>query len=247
MAPRILVLLTFLLAGCNGQVRDYIGSRADITASQFVRYGLNVNQAQCMGARIGEVLTPLQLRKFARAAGALRQGQGHPAPLTLRDLTWVANTMGDAAVPRALLRADSACGITGAQVYASELQRADELARREAEAAAAAAAAANAPRATTWLNLGAAGSGQAIAVDAATLVQDGDTRTAWFRMTDPGAAASPDVYLLLLDCAHRTINARARERRAADGSVAERVDYPDNPLPVEGGTVMEIAFLSMCT
>jgi hypothetical protein len=248
MVPRILVLLIFLLAGCMGQVRDFVGSRADITWGQFVRYGLNANQSRCMGERIGEALTPLQLRRFARAAGALRQGEGHPAPLTLRDLIWVANTMGDAAVLRALLRADSACGVTGAQVYAGALQRADELARRQAEAAAAAAAAAaNAPRATTWLNLGAAGSGQSIAVDAATLVRDGDTRTAWFRMTDPGAAASPDVYLLLLDCAHRTINARARERRAADGSVAERVDYPDNPLPVEGGTVMEIAFLSLCT
>ena len=66
-------------------------------------------------------------------------------------------------------------------------------------------------------------------------------------MTDPGAPPSLDAYLLVIDCAHRTINAKARERRTAEGGVAERVDYPDNPLPVEGGTVMEIAFLSMCT
>ena len=67
-------------------------------------------------------------------------------------------------------------------------------------------------------------------------------------MTDPGASApSSDVYLLHIDCTGRTINARARERRTPDGAVAERVDYPDNPLAVEGGTVMEIAWLSMCT
>jgi hypothetical protein len=249
MMPRILVLLTFLLAGCMGQVRDFVGSRADITWGQFVRYGLNSNQARCMGERIGEVLTPLQLRRFTRAAGALSQGPAHPAALTLRDMIWVANTMGDAAVPRALDRADTACGVTAAETYARELQRADELARqRDAAAAAAAAAAASAPSAPNWLNLGAAGSGQSIAVDASTLVREGDHRTAWFRMTDPGAtAANPDAYLLAIDCTQHTINAKARERRAAEGSVAERIDYPDNPLAVEAGTVMEIAFLSMCT
>jgi hypothetical protein len=244
MSLRFVCLSALLLAGCAGQVRDFIGPVSGITSTQFIRYGLNVNQARCMGERLGQGLTPRQLRMFARAAGALRQGPGHPAPLAFRDLTWVANTMGDAAVPRALDRADAACGVTAARVYAEQLQRTEELARRQAEAQAAAAAA---PRASTWLNLGAAGSGQAIAVDAATLVQEGDRRTAWFRMTDPGAAASPDAYLLVIECGRRTINAKARERRAADGSVAERVDYPDNPLPVEAGTVMEIAFLSMCT
>jgi len=244
MSSRILLFLAFLLAGCAGQLRDYVGPRSSITQTQFIRYGLNVNQARCMGERIGESLSPRQLRLFARAAGALRQGTGHPAPLTPGDLLWVANTMGDGAVPRALERADTACGVSAAAAYAGQLQRVEELARRQAEAQAAAAAA---PRVSTWLNLGAAGSGQSIAVDAATLVQDGGRRTGWFRMTDPGAAASPDAYLLVIDCPHRTINARARERRAADGSVGERVDYPDNPLPVEGGTVMEIAFLSMCT
>ena len=104
------------------------------------------------------------------------------------------------------------------------------------------------PRPSTWLNLGAAGSGQSIAVDASTIEQEGPQRSAWFRMTDPGAGApSPDTFLLRIDCSHRTINARARQRHGPAGAVAEHVDYPDNPLPVEGGTVMEIAFLSLCT
>ena len=103
-------------------------------------------------------------------------------------------------------------------------------------------------RGPSWLNLGAAGSGQSIAIDATSIEQDGEQRSAWFRMTDPGAATpSGDTYLLDIDCAGRTINAKARERRDAAGAVTDRVDYPDSPLPVEGGTVMEIAWLSMCT
>ncbi|HEV2817147.1 MAG TPA: hypothetical protein VGW40_08005 [Allosphingosinicella sp.] len=242
---RFTLLALSLLAGCAGQVRDYVGPRSEITAPHFARYGLNPNQARCMGERLAGSLTPRQLRMFARAAGALRQGERHPAALTFRDMVWVANTMGDAAVPAALARADAACGVSAADAYARELREAEERAARQAEAA---AAAARAPRPSSWLNLGAAGSGQSIAVDAATIVREEGRRTAWFRLTDPGATApNPDVYLLVIDCAARTINAKARERRAADGSIADRVDYPDNPLPVEGGTVMEIAFLSMCT
>jgi hypothetical protein len=244
MSLRILAFLTLLLAGCAGQVRDFIGPPSSITSAQFIRYGLNVLQARCMGERLAQGLSPRQLRMFARAAGTVRQGREDPARLTRRDLVWVANAMGDAAVPRALARADALCGVTAAETYAREQQEAEARAAHQAEAT---AAAVSTPRASTWLNLGAAGSGQSIAVDASTLVEEGRTRTAWFRMTDPGTAASPDTYLLVIDCAHRTINARTRERRAPDGSVAERVDYPDNPLAVEGGTVMEIAFLSMCT
>jgi hypothetical protein len=99
----------------------------------------------------------------------------------------------------------------------------------------------------TWLNLGAAGSGQAIAVNASTIAQQGSRRTAWFRLTDPGATPSLDTFLLDVDCTHRTINAKAREHHDAAGAVAQHIDYPDNPLPVEAGTVMEIAWLSLCT
>jgi hypothetical protein len=242
MSPRIpFAIALALLAGCAGQLRDYVGPVSNITSPQFIRYGLNVADARCMGERLGDSLTPLQLRLFARTAGSVGQSGEGGARLTLRDLSRVANAMGDPAVPLALARADTACGVTAAQTLAREQQQAAERAQEQAQAAAVA------PRPATWLNLGAAGSGQSIAVDASTLVQDGNGRTAWFRMTDPGAPPSLDAYLLAIDCAHRTINAKARERRTAEGAVAERVDYPDNPLPVEGGTVMEIAFLSMCT
>lgn len=241
MLPALLSFL--LLAGCAGQLRDFVGPVSGITSPQLLRFGLNVDQARCVGERMGERLRPRQLRMFARAAGAVRQGFYDPARLTFRDLMWVANAMGDGQVPPALRHADTACGVTQAENYARETAQAEPPAR--------APAAAPAPGAPTprWLNLGAAGSGQSIAIDAATIEQAGEARSAWFRLTDPGAAAgaSPDTYLLHIDCARRTINAKARERRDPGGTVAQRVDYPDNPLPVEGGTVMEIAWLSLCT
>jgi hypothetical protein len=239
--PPPALLSVLLLAACAGQLRDYVGPISNITSPQMLRYGMNLAQARCMGERMGETLTPRQLRMFARAAGAVRQGYYDPARLTLRDLMWVANAMGDAAVPPALARADAACGVTAAADYARRVAEADAAARRPP------APPATAPRGQTWLNLGAARSGQTIAIDSSTLVQGPGTRTAWFRMTDPGAEPSRDSYLLLIDCAHRTINAKARERRDPAGAVTDHVDYPDNPLPIEGGTVMEIAFLSLCT
>jgi hypothetical protein len=228
------LILSLALAGCAGQLRDYVGPRSSIVSPQLLRYGLDVAQARCVGERLGAVLTPLQLRLFARAAGSVRQGYYEPGRLTMRDLAWVATTMEDREVRLSLDRANAACGVA--------------IVIREAAPPPVAAAAPPAPRPPTWLNLGAAGSGQSIAIDASTIEQEGQQRSAWFRMTDPGAGGpSVDTYLLRIDCAQRTINARTRRRVDAAGTALANVDYPDNPLPVEGGTVMEIAFLSLCT
>ena len=56
-----------------------------------------------------------------------------------------------------------------------------------------------------------------------------------------------DIFRLEIDCQAQTINATERRRVDANGEVVERRDYPDNPLPVEDGTVMRIAYLSLCT
>jgi len=237
----VLLAVSASLAGCAGQVRDYVGPRAQIVAPELLRFGVNPLQARCLGEHLDRALAPRQLRMFARALGSVRQSYADPLRYTFPDVMWVANAMGDAAVPRALGAADAACGVTQALDFARQTAEAEAARRRRTEQA-------SAPRPPAWLNLGAAPSGQAIAVDASTLVRDGDQRTAWFRMTDPGAAAPSDnAYLLRVDCARRTIDPKARERRSAAGEVSEHVDYPDNPLPVEGGTVMEIAFLSLCT
>lgn len=234
------LLLPALLAGCVGEVRDFIGPRASIVTPQLIRYGLNVPQTRCVGDRLGIGLRPKQLRLFSRAAGAARQGFYDPARFTTRDLVWVATTMRDQRVRAALAAALAACDVEVATQAAPP-------APAPAPVAAADAAAARAP---AWLNLGAAGSGQTIAIDAASLEQESTTRTAWFRMTDPGAGPSLHSYRLRIDCSHRTVTPLAHRLRDAAGAIADYREYApgeEPSSPVERGTVTEIAFLSLCT
>jgi hypothetical protein len=256
-----------LLAGCNGQVRDFIGERGSITEPQLLRFGLSAEQARCVSQRLATLLLPRQLRELVQRAAATREGFFAPPGLTPRDLMWVARTIDDREIVYYLERADQACGAllgsAPAQAQAApgapqhledgrivtvlgpgQLPPPDGVAP-SAGASGAIAAAAHVP---VWLNLGAAASGQAIAIDSATVVRAGVRRSAWFRLTDPGATApEPDSFLLDVDCTARTINAKARRRTDAAGAQTDYRDYPDNPLPVEGGTVMEIAWLSLCT
>lgn len=225
------LIAPLLLASCAGHLADYVGPRASIVSPQLIRYGFDLAQTRCVGDILGETLTPRQLRLFVRAAGAVRQGYFEPERLGTRDFLWVATTMRDPAVRRALDSALRACGVAVAVTPPPV----------------AAQTAGDAPRPPAWLNLGAAGSGQSIAIDAATIDQADTIRTAWFRLTDPGAAASSDIFRLEIDCAGRTINATERHRLDAEGAIVERREYPDNPLPVEEGTVMQIAYLSLCT
>lgn len=260
------------LTGCVGQLRDFVGPVHATTSPQLLRFGLDVQQSRCVGDKLGEQLRPRQLRMFARAASAVGAGWFEPGRLTVRDLLYLADHESDRAVKPALERAFGLCSVT---VPAPPPPRPEQVA----------AAAPATPAGPAWLNLGAATSGQLIAIDAATIRQDDSHRSAWFRLTDPpaaapapaeagathtgarsrahapasGPAASPptppsaptagarDSFLLEIDCARRTINAKARERRDAAGALLQHVDYPDNPLHVEGGTVMEIAWLSLCT
>lgn len=228
-----------LTAGCAGNVADFIGPRAPIITPQLSRYGLDAARTQCVGLRLGSSLTPLQLRKFARQASVVRQSFFGGSSLTVRDLTYVASQMSDAKIATEFGSALEACpGTTVAEGSTSEGM--GTLPAVDA-----------APRGPTWLNLGAATSGQAIAVDASSLQPEGNFRTAWFRLTNPGANASTGItYLLRIDCSARTISPQADRRQDAEGNITESRDYsPEErgPLPIEGGTVMEIAFLSLCT
>jgi len=235
-----------LLAGCVGQLRDFVGPVSNTTSPQLLRFGLDLTQARCVGDKLGERLRPRQLRMFARAASAVHDGWFEPGRITLRDLNYLANHDPDAAFGPALTHALGACNVAPppplqAGSPGNVVTGLTELPPPGG------AATAGAPRAPTWLNLGAAGSGQSIAINASTIDEQGSRREAWFRLTDPGAPPSQDSFLLEIDCGHRTINAKVRERRDATGAVIQHVDYPANPLPVEGGTVMEIAWLSLCT
>jgi hypothetical protein len=108
-----------------------------------------------------------------------------------------------------------------------------------------------APRGSSWLNLGAAPTGQAIAIDAASVQDAPGHREAWFRITNPGdAGPTGAAYRLRVDCSGRTINPMALRKVGSDGAVAEEKNYGPNgegALKVEGGTVMEIAYLALCT
>lgn len=105
--------------------------------------------------------------------------------------------------------------------------------------------------AATWLNLGAATTGQQIAVDAASIQQDGGTRSAWFRMTDPESGQlTGNNFKLLINCEARQIRAIARRRVDRSGQITDYREYSPESDParaVDGGTVEEIAFLSLCT
>jgi len=242
---RWLVLALFgTLAGCAGNVADYVGSPTSIIHEQLIRYGLNIQEAQCAGDRLAQSLPPVQLRRLERLAAAVEQGYFTPERLTMRDMMHIASTMDDPQIRLELGNAVQACNISEDSVA--------EAARRQAEAnAAAAIAAAEAARPATWLNLGAAPTGQAIAVDAASLQQEEHFRKAWFRLTNPNETEPTGTsYLLRIDCTARTIEALAHRRQEATGAVAEYREYaadPQGPLPIEGGTVMEIAFLALCT
>ncbi len=234
-------LLTLLLSGCAGHVADFVGPRGGIVAEQLTRYGLNDRQTACVGDRLGGGLNPRQMRLLARSASSVRQGYYEPERLTIRDFLHVASSMSDSAIGLAAVRAAASCDAT------PEL-----IARANAPVPVdAPPIVAPAPRATAWLNLGAATTGQRIAVDASSLEQGATLRRAWFRLTDPGAAAPNGVsYLLSIDCPGRTIAATARRVQDAAGNVTEQRDFSADdarPNPVESGTVMEIAYLSVCS
>jgi hypothetical protein len=240
MRPLALALLV-LLSGCAGHVADFVGARAGIIAPELRRYGLDDRRTVCVGERLGAQLTPRQLRLLTRSAGSVERGYYEPERLTVRDFLYVASSMSDSAIGIAAVRAAASCDAT------PEL-----IARAEAPAPPASAAdAPQRPRATTWLNLGAASTGQRIAVDASSLEQDATTRRAWFRLSDPGAATPNGIsYLLSIDCGARTISATARRVQDAAGNVTEQREFSADdarPNPVENGTVMEIAFLSVCS
>jgi hypothetical protein len=66
----------------------------------------------------------------------------------------------------------------------------------------------------------------------------------------PPAGASLHAYRLRIDCRTRIIRPLAHRLYDAAGAVVEERDYSDAeelPSPVEGGTVTEIAYLSLCT
>jgi hypothetical protein len=109
-----------------------------------------------------------------------------------------------------------------------------------------AAAPAGAP---LWVNLGAARTGQGIAVDAASVTRGPSWREAWFRLLNTDQGNVGDIgYQLRIDCASRKITAHAGRKYAPNGTLTEQKQYakPEGPMPVEPGTVIEVAYHALC-
>jgi hypothetical protein len=236
----VLLLPLGLLAGCAGQLRDYVGSRAAVVRPQLIRYGFSLPEITCVGSRLGQTLRPRQLRFLVRATSHIQTPYYSPERFTPRDFLWAAGGLQDPAVQAEISRAFEACHVQTVQVAA--------VPAPPPEGGPLAPATARPP---VWLNLGAAPSGQSIAVDGASLEQEEEARIAWFRMIDPPpAGTSLHAYRLRIDCRTRIIRPLAHRLYNAAGSVVEERDYDDaeeHPSPVESGTVTEIAYLSLCT
>lgn len=238
MRRRLLALPPLLaLAGCAGYAADYWRPKVGIISPQLSRYGLNQAQAQCAGRRLGGSLSVRQLRQLERIARLVPQGHFGRSALEPRDLVAVASHVEDRRVRPEVAAAIGACAPARTAVFAAP---------PSAEAAVAAA-----QTAPLWLNLGAAPTGQAISVNASSIVEQPGYRQAWFRLTDPGASGpSPGTYLLRVDCAARTINSMGFRRFGPSGQVVDQIDYGpagEGAGPIVGGTVMEIAYLALCT
>ena len=256
-------LLSFaLLAGCAGYAIDYTKPKTSILGPELTRYGLDAPQAQCVGDRLAASLSVWQLRQLQLSATSLTRGYTDPNRLMVSDLLWVAKNVKDPKVGIEASGAAEACGL-GAAAVAAATPPPGIAPQTETAGAAPAASQATAPAAPlptapaartaapTWVNLGAAPTGQSIAVDASSLSEDGSYRSGWFRLTNPGAAArSGSSYLLRVDCTARTINSMGVRKYGSNGAITEERDFGPNgegAAAVESGTVMQIAYLALCT
>lgn len=230
------VLLSLVtLGGCAGYAADYWKPKATLISKQLPRYGIAGEASQCVEKRLTQDLSVWQLRQLADLAGRLTPGGTNPAALTPRELIYVAGLAEDPRVKPLVQTAVGACHAVA------------PIALPPAPASSTAVSRPAAAGEPLWLNLGAAATGQGIAVDAASVSRGPSWRQAWFRLLNGGGAA--DVgYLLRIDCQAKTIMALGGRKYAADGTLAEEKDYdkPEGPMTVESGTVIEVAYHALC-
>lgn len=222
-----------LLSGCAGYAIDYTKPKTSIIGGELARYGLSATQAQCMGDRLSASLSVWQLRQLQISASSVTD----PKRLTSGDFLWIAKNVKDARIGPEVAWAAEACAVGVVAVAPPAPAATPEPAPAR-------------PSAAAWVNLGAAQSGQSIAVDASSLAEDGAYRSGWFRLTNPGEQRGSSSYLLRVDCAAKTINSMAVRKYGANGAMAEERSFGPNgegAARVEDGTVMQIAYLALCT
>ena len=247
---RALVLLSSaLLAGCAGYAADYWKPKNKLIAAQLVRYGLTGEQGKCVEKQLVENLSVWQLRQLSDLATRLQPGGSNPAALTPREFLYLAGLAEDPKVAPETRKALQACQVPPPPVrVATPLPAPQSSAPGSAQPQPQlnASAPASIP---LWVNLGAARTGQGIAVDAASVSRGPSWRQAWFRLLNTDQGNVGDVgYLLRIDCAARVISAYAGRKYSPDGTLAEQKEYPkpEGPMPIEPGTVIEVAYHALC-
>jgi hypothetical protein len=246
-------LLAFaLLGGCSGYASDYWKPKERLIAAQLPRYGLSADQAQCVEQHLTQGLGVWQLRQLGDLAGRLGTGGNNPGALGPHDFLYVAGLVKDPKVKVATEHALDSCNVTTrvAAAQPAPSRASPPPASPGLVPGAPATEAPAAARPALWVNLGTAPTGQAISVDASSLVTGPTGREAWFRLTNPGTAGAGDIaYRLRIDCAAKSITALGGRKYNPAGALLEQKDYPtpEGPLPVEAGTVMELAFRGLCT
>ncbi|MFL6858390.1 MAG: hypothetical protein ACJ8EB_10860 [Allosphingosinicella sp.] len=237
-----------LLGGCAGYAADYWKPKEQLFAPQLARYGITGGEAQCVSEKLKASLTVWQLRQLADLASRLTPGGQNPATLGPNDFLYIAGLVKDPNVGLGTRTAFSACGVASAPVRAAAAMPQPT----SSPGLQPGAAVPPAPPAGTglWVNLGTAASGQAISVDASSLVNDPASRQGWFRLANPGESGPGALsYRLRIDCPGHSITATAGRKYGPDGGIAEEKAYaqPQGPLPIETGTVMEVAYRALCS
>lgn len=80
-------------------------------SNELGHYGLDANQALCVGQRLESNLSLAQLQQLARAAAAFKTGDTSPGRLTASDLLRVGAQIKDPKVAIEVARAASSCGV----------------------------------------------------------------------------------------------------------------------------------------
>ena len=262
--PALCLLSIGLLGGCAGYASDYWKSKESLIAPQLERFGMRGEVKACVEKRLTDALSVWQLRQLgdyaSRVAPTVKVGP--------RDLISVAGLVEDAEVKPETQRAIDGCNVVTAAAPAGSGTAPATPSTGTAGTAPAAATSStatttvtsgpSAPSGTTmfggpdplWVNLGAAQTGQGIAVDAASVTRGPSWRQAWFRLLNTDQAGVGDIgYLLRIDCSTRVITAHAGRKYAPGGGglVEQRqYDTPEGPMGIEPGTVIEVAYHALC-
>ena len=247
------------LAGCAGYASDYWKPKNELIAAQLVRFGMSGDAGKCVEGKLTKTLTVWELRQLADLASRLQPGGNNPAAFGPRDFLYVASLVEDGDVKPKTEAAVAGCGLdpAGAPVGPANVPATADAQPSLPSTPSAGPGSSTQPSPAApagaeplWVNLGAAATGQGIAVDATSVTRGPSWRQAWFRLlnSDQGSVVGDIGYLLRIDCPARTITAHSGRKYAPGGALTEQKDYdkPEGPMGIEKGTVIEVAYHALC-